>query len=109
MNRAKLALRALAQVRVVDEWWQNRLAAPTLFADELANALEMLGRVVLLGVIYPFPLFAVRRFLLPRSRYHVYCAVDGDLVKVRAVWHAWRGTRPPLRWRPSLAVPNLLG
>lgn len=98
MNRVELAPRALAQVRVVDEWWrQNRLAAPTLFADELANALEMLERGVLFGVVYRFPLFEVRRFLLPRSRYHVYYSFDGDLVKVRAVWHASRGKGPPLR------------
>jgi len=98
MNRVELAPRALAQVRVVDGWWrQNRLAAPTLFADEFANALEMLERGVLFGVVYPFPLFEVRRFLLPRSRYHVYYSVDGDLVEVRAVWHASRGKGPPLR------------
>jgi len=98
MNRVELAPRALAQVRVVDGWWrQNRLAAPTLFADELASALEMLERGVLFGVVYPFPLFEVRRFLLPRSRYHVYYSVDGDLVEVRAVWHASRGKGPPLR------------
>ena len=98
MNRVELAPRALAQVRMVDEWWrQNRLAAPTLFADELANALEILERGALFGVVYPFPLFEVRRFLLPRSRYHVYYSVDGDLVKVRAVWHASRGKGPPLR------------
>jgi hypothetical protein len=98
MNCVELAPRALGQVRAVDDWWcWNRLAAPTLFADELANALEMLERGVLFGVVYPFPLFEVRRFLLPRSRYHVYYSVDGDLVKVRAVWHTSRGKAPPLR------------
>lgn len=34
---------------------------------------------------------------LPRSRYHVFYSVDGNLVKVRAVWHASRGKGPPLR------------
>jgi plasmid stabilization system protein ParE len=98
MNRVELAPRALAQVRAVDEWWRrNRLVAPALFADELANALEMLERGALVGVVYPFPLFEVRRFLLPRSRYHVYDSLDGDLVKVRAVWHTSRGKGPALR------------
>ncbi len=98
MNRVELAPRARAQVRLIDGWWrENRLAAPTLFAEELASALEQLERGVLFGVMYPFPLFKVRRFLLPRSRYHVFYSVDGDLVKVRAVWHASRGKGPPLR------------
>ena len=97
MNRVELAPRALAQVRLIDGWWrENRLAAPTLFAGELAHALEQLERGVLFGVVYPFPLFEVRRFLLPRSRYHVFYSVDGDLVKVRAVWHASRGKGPRL-------------
>ena len=98
MNRVELAPRALAQVRLIDGWWrENRLAAQTLFAEELAHALEQLGRGVLFGVVYPFPLFEVRRFLLPKSRYHVFYSVDGALVKVRAVWHASRGKGPPLR------------
>jgi len=98
MNRVELAPRALAQVRLVDGWWrENRLAAPTLFAEELASALEQLERGALLGVAYPSPLFEVRRFLLPKSRYHVFYSVDRDLAKVRAVWHASRGKGPPLR------------
>ena len=98
MNRVELAPRARAQVRLIDEWWrENRLASPTLFAEELADALEQLERGVLFGVPYPFPLFEVRRFLLPKSRYHVFYSVEGDLVNVRAVWHALRGNGPPVR------------
>lgn len=98
MNRVELAPRALAQVRLIDGWWrENRLAAPTLFAEELANALEQLERGILFGVVYPFPLFEVRRFLLPKSRYHVFYSVEAGRVKVRAVWHASRGKGPPLR------------
>jgi hypothetical protein len=55
-----------------------------------------LQRGAVLGVIYPFPLFEVRRFLLPRSRYHLYYSIDGELVKVRAVWHTARGKGPSL-------------
>ena len=98
MNRVELAPRALEQVRLIDGWWrENRLAAPTLFAEEIAHALEQLERGVLFGVPYPFPLFEVRRFLLPKSRYHIFYSVDGDVVKVRAVWHASRGKGPYLR------------
>lgn len=98
MRSVELAPRARAQVRQIDDWWrENRLAAPALFAEELAHALEQLERGVLFGVVYPFPLFEVRRFLLPKSRYHVFYSVDGDLVKVRAVWHASRGKGPLLR------------
>ena len=47
MNRVELAPRARAQVRLIDGWWrENRLAAPTLFAEELAHALEQLERGV---------------------------------------------------------------
>ena len=98
MRSVELAPRARAQVQLIAGWWrENRLAAPTLFAEELAHAFEQLERGVLFGVVYPFPLFEVRRFLLPKSRYHVFYSVEGDLVKVRAVWHASRGKGPPLR------------
>lgn len=98
MMRVELAPRALAQVRRIDEWWrQNRPAAPKLFAEELATALEQLERNAFFGVLYSFPAFEVRRFLLPRSRYHVFYSVEGELVKVSAVWHAVRGKGPPLR------------
>ncbi len=98
MSRVELAPRARTQVRLIGGWWrENRPVAPTLFAEELGNALEQLERGILFGVLYPFPLFEVRCFLLPKSRYHVFFSVDGDLVKVRAVWHASRGTGPPLR------------
>lgn len=41
----------------------------------------------------------VRRFLLRRSRYHVYYEYDvaADLVRVVSVWGAVRGQGPDLR------------
>lgn len=68
-----------------------------MFADELADALGRLEVGESLGTRYPYPLFEVRRFLLAGSRYHVFYSVEGDLVKVLAVWHAVRGKGPPLR------------
>jgi plasmid stabilization system protein ParE len=95
--RVEVAPRARTQIRRISEWWrENRPAAPELFANELAAALETLGHGVLLGVIYPFQPFPVRRVFLPRSKYHVYYSVEADLVKVRAVWHAARGAVPVL-------------
>jgi transposase len=38
-----------------------------------------------------------RRVLLPRARYHVYYVPRGGVVLVLAVWHAKRGSGPPLR------------
>jgi hypothetical protein len=54
MNRVELAPRARAQVRVIDEWWrENRPAAPALFADELANALEQMAGSILFATSLP--------------------------------------------------------
>ena len=98
MMRVELSPRAREQVQRIDGWWrENRPAASTLFADELAVALGRLEAEESLGIRYPYPLFEVRRFLLAGSRYHVFYSVEGDLVKVRAVWHAARGKGPPLR------------
>ena len=98
--RVELAPRARAQVRQIDAWWKtNRLAAPTLFSDELVRLLERLAEGMSPGVNYPFGGgFEVRRVMLARSRYHVYYSIerDAELVKVRAVWHAVRGRGPSL-------------
>ena len=64
--------------------------------ERVAAALDSLGHRVLLGVIYPFLPFPVRRVFLPRSKYHVDYSVEGELLKVRAVWHAARGAVPVL-------------
>jgi plasmid stabilization system protein ParE len=95
--RVEVAPRARTQIRRIAEWWTaNRPAAADLFMNELEAALDSLARGVLLGVPYAFRSFPVRRLVLPRSAYHVYYSVDGDLVKVRSVWHAARGAGPAL-------------
>jgi plasmid stabilization system protein ParE len=70
-----------------------------MFALEMAEALELLAETPTLGVYYGHRGGrAIRRLLLPRSRYHVYFTYDEDagVLEVRAVWHAARGRRPSL-------------
>lgn len=87
------------QVRVIDGWWQrHRTAAPTLFLDELEAAFSLIGHAPDVGHSYRrSPIVGTRRVLLPRTRYHVYYVPREDVVFVLAVWHAKRGSGPPLR------------
>jgi plasmid stabilization system protein ParE len=88
-----------SQVLVVDEWWRrNRTAAPDLFLDELDAAFSLIGDAPYVG--HPYrrsPIAGTRRVLLPRTRYHVYYVPLDDEVVILAVWHAQRGSGPPLR------------
>jgi plasmid stabilization system protein ParE len=87
------------QVRVIDNWWQrHRIAAPTLFLDELEAAFSLIGHAPDVGRSYRrSPIVGTRRVLLPRTRYHVYYVQLEGVVLVLAVWHAKRGSGPPLR------------
>jgi plasmid stabilization system protein ParE len=88
-------------MRTIKAWWrENRLEAPELFAHELAAGLEAIVNAP--GAGSEFRVIRgirVRRFLLPRSRYHVYYRHDAtnDALEVLAVWHASRGSGPLLR------------
>jgi plasmid stabilization system protein ParE len=97
----RIAAAADEQIERIDVWWQaNRHAAPDLFAQELADALEALTERTTVGVAHCERRgVTVRRLLLRRSRYHVYFSYDegADIVDVRAVWHAERGQGPSLR------------
>ncbi len=75
-------------------WWrENRLSAPTLFDDELAELIERLKAKTELGVAYEtVDGEAIRRVLLRRSEQHVYYAVEDDGV----MWGARRGRGPRL-------------
>jgi plasmid stabilization system protein ParE len=87
------------QVRVIDGWWRrHRTAAPTLFLDELEAAFALIGHAPNVGHSYRrSPIAGTRRVLLHRTRYHVYYVPREDIVLVLAVWHAKRGSGPPLR------------
>ncbi len=99
--KVRVLSRARAQARRAEEWWRvNRTAAPSLFRDELASALR---RIVENPEIAP-PFYDpevpdARRFLLTKTRYHVYYVCDfvGQQVIVLAVWSAVRGRGPKLK------------
>jgi len=79
-------------------WWvENRRAAPDLFVQELEEAMRILATSPNFGAIYRF-VPRVRKVLLPRTRYLLYCAVDdvARVVRVLAIRHASRGGGPRL-------------
>lgn len=89
------------QIRTIDGWWrEHRLAAPALFAEELAAALDLIASSPRIGRRRRHPgVPGLRRILLRATRYHVYYApsADGALLFVLAVWSALRGKGPPIR------------
>lgn len=88
------------QIRAIDGWWrEHREAAPDLFAEEVAAALELIARVPRFGRRCRHRTVAgLRRMVLRSTRYHIYYApdADDDRVYVLAVWSAVRGRMPPL-------------
>jgi plasmid stabilization system protein ParE len=95
----KITPEAEVQILEIDNWWRaNRRAAAALFVDELAECFAMLGQAPHIGRSYrQSPVAGTRRFLLKRTRYHVYYVPGSDDVRVLAIWHARRGIGPPLR------------
>jgi plasmid stabilization system protein ParE len=89
------------QIRTIDGWWrENRSAAPGLFTEELAAAIELIGTAPRIGRGRRHPAVpGLRRVLLRATRYHLYYAPaeDGSRLFVLAVWSAVRGKGPPLR------------
>ena len=88
-----------AQIRDIDDWWRtNRSTARDLFLTELASSFDIIGGAPQIGRLYRrSPVPGTRRVLLKGTRYHVYYVPRADEVRVLAVWHAQRGTGPPLR------------
>ena len=91
-----LTERASAQVDAVDDWWRaNRSSAPELFAQELADALDLLSVMPQAGRRYERSgVSGVRRLVLRATRHHVYYRVDPEQITVLAVWSAVRGRGP---------------
>lgn len=96
--------RSATQAREVDAWWrENRDAAPSLFADELTDALRLLKKIPLIGAPYaPMAKDGIRRLLLRRTQYYVYYVVDADakILGVLAIWSCLRGRPPALTRGP---------
>jgi len=92
---------AEAQIRRIDEWWQeNRTAAPELFVQELAAAIALIESAPRIGRRRRHPgVPGLRRVLLRATRYHLYYVADesGERLFVLALWSAVRGRPPRLR------------
>jgi plasmid stabilization system protein ParE len=90
---------AQAHLELIDSWWRShREAAPDLFTEELAEALELLSRHPRAGIRYKSrKVSGVRRFPLRTTRYHVYFKTEGDDLVVLAVWSSVRGRGPDLK------------
>ncbi len=87
------------EAKHIKSWWQrNRPAAPGLFDQELAAALDRIEQLPGSGRAYGEGNLGVpvRRLLLPRTLNHVYYAVDGQDVIVLSVWGATHGSGPKL-------------
>ena len=95
----RLTPRALAEAKRIEAWWRrNRPAAPDLFDQELAAALDRIAQAPGLGRLYEqgdldVP---VRRVLLPKTLNHVYYAEDRQDVVVLSVWGALHEGGPKL-------------
>jgi plasmid stabilization system protein ParE len=89
---------AEAQIAAIDAWWRgNRLAAPDLFAEELAEAFSTIELAPEAGQRYPHPdVKGVRRILLRATRHHVYYLSAGAEVVILAVWGSVKGAGPDL-------------
>lgn len=89
---------AVDQLLAADDWWRaNREKAPDLFATELNEAIDLLRRTPDAGAAYRNEqLPDARRFLLRRTRFHLYYVVRGDVLVIVAVWSAIRGHGPEL-------------
>jgi plasmid stabilization system protein ParE len=98
--RVRLAPQARRQIYAAAAWWdKHRAMAPTLFLDELDDAIELLRAVPLAGEVSANRRHGtLRRVLLGRSRYCLYYFVNDDesIVEVVALWHTARGVRPPV-------------
>ena len=102
MNPYRIVVAGRARIAIsrVGAWWKaNRTAAPRLFEEELAGAFELIANAPAAGEEWRSQrLPGVRRWLLPKSRYHVYYTADEQqsVVIVRMVWFASRGRGPRL-------------
>lgn len=88
--------RAAEDAARIDTWWKtNRLAAPTLFREELEETLTAVTITPTLGASGADDEFPdVRRAVMKRTRYLLYYRVEGDMVVVLAIWHSARGEGP---------------
>lgn len=93
--------RAARQVEEAGRWWrENRSKAPEALREELERALELIAAQPQVGArARNLALAGVRRLLLSRVNYHLYYRVSDrppEGIQIIALWHAKRGSRPPV-------------
>jgi len=97
--KLRLARRALAEAKRLKTWWrENRPDAPDLFEEELNAALDRIAVKPNIGALYEQGNLdvPVRRVLLPKTKNHVYYAVQDDEIVVVSVWGAPKQRGPKL-------------
>jgi plasmid stabilization system protein ParE len=95
----RLTPRALAEAKRIKTWWhRHRSSVPDLFERELDVALAHILATPTLGILYDQGDLEVpvRRVLLPKSKNHVYYAVEATEVVVLSIWGAPKGRGPNL-------------
>ena len=95
--KVRLSGRAEREVERIHRWWAQHRDARDLFLEELAQAQVQLMESPEAGVAWRVRGGGVvRRWLLPKTKYHVYYRLEEDnqTVRVLAVWSAVRA-RPP--------------
>ena len=96
----RVAPRAARQIRAAAKWWvENRSAAPTLLADEIEAAFDLIADIPLAGEAVSHARIAgLRRILLGRTQHYLYYVVSEGrfVVEVIALWHTSRGAKPSL-------------
>jgi hypothetical protein len=97
--RLKILEEARAQYRKQSAWWREHRDAKALFAEEFLVAIRRLRAAPETGSLYARKRGrAVRRWLMPKTEYHVYYRFDRehDLLVIYSVWGARRGRGPKL-------------
>lgn len=103
MKRFQVRTQPAAEAHLVEiaAWWEeHRPEHPDLVAEELGEAVRRLeGNPEAGASVVSRRIRGVRRLLLPRSQYYIYCRVDHErrLIRIEAVWRASRGKGPPLK------------
>lgn len=97
MRQVIITPRAQRQLIAAARWWlSHREKAPEAFDQDVASALAAIAEHPLASeAVSQRP--GVRRVLLRRIRYFLYYRlVPSGEIHVLSLWHASRGSRPPL-------------
>jgi len=97
----RFSLLANAQLSVRRKWWrENRAKAPDLFDRELAAAVDRIARTAA-----SLPVFSerrghtIRRYLMPKTRCHLYLEVLEDPAEVLVLAAGGGQRKRPPRFR----------